>query len=163
MNLRVDHVRLGTGAEIDEFHLLEYPDWTCIVCRTQEDEIVMVEQYRHGIERVIRELPAGVVGEAEPALEAAKRELLEETGYESDAWISLGRFSTEPSRHSNWAHFFFAGESRRVSAPDLDESEDVDTLVVPLDELKRQMENGSLVHGVQLSALLLAEKRGFLD
>ncbi len=163
MNLRVDRVRLATGVEIDEFHVLEYPDWACIVCRTENDGIVMVEQYRHGLGKIIRELPAGSISPAEPALETARRELLEETGFAAENWRFLGKFATEPSRHTSWAHFFFADGARKVSEPSLDSGEDIQAVVIPLAALGEQLEEGTLVHGVQLSAILLAERQGLLD
>ncbi len=162
ITLRVDHVRTGNGTELEEFHVMEYPDWVCVVCRTEQDTILVVEQYRHAIERIIHELPGGAVSPGEDPLESAKRELIEETGYEASQWVYLGKVATEPSRHTNWAHCFFADGARRVGAPALDASEDLALREIPPEELLQWVDSGEWVHGVQLTAILLAERRGLL-
>lgn len=162
ITLREDHVRLGNGTELEEFHVLEYPDWVCVVCLTDDRELLLVEQYRHGIEKIVMELPAGVVGRGEDAILAAKRELLEETGWEASNWVFLGRLATEPSRHTNWAHLYFASGARQLGAPSPEMSEDLHVTRLPVETVLRWADEGLWVHGVQLSALLLAERRGLL-
>lgn len=162
ITVRVDQVRMGNGAELEEFHVMEYPDWVCVVCRTDHRTILVVEQYRHAIGRIIHELPAGTVSPGQDPLEAAKQELLEEAGYEAEHWIYLGRIATEPSRHTNWAHCFFADGARRVSDPTPEASEDLALHEISPEELLQWIDAGKWVHGVQLSAILLAERRGLL-
>ena len=88
IKLREDHVVLPSGVEMEEFHVVEYPNWAATVCIDQDDNLVLVEQYRHGIHRSSLELPAGVIEPDEDPLEAAKRELIEETGYIAPNWNS---------------------------------------------------------------------------
>lgn len=162
LNLREDYVRLPNGAELEEFHVFEYPDWVCAICETEGGELVMVEQYRHGIAEVVMEFPAGVLETGEEPLKAVKRELLEETGFAAEDWHPVGRFATEPARHSNYAHFFYASGARRVTEPRPEVSEDLHLHVVPKTELLTWIESGRFMHGVQLAGLLEAQRRGLL-
>lgn len=162
MNLRQDHVRLANGIELEEFHVLEYPDWVSVLCLTRADEVVLVQQYRHGIGQVTLELPAGALGAGEDPLEAARRELLEETGYASDDWHALGTVVPEPSRHSNRAHLFLARQSRYVQPPELDDAEAIAVQVRPLAEVLHLADTGAIGHGIHVAALFWARFRGLL-
>ena len=81
LTARVDKVQLPTGAIIDEYYILEYPEWVNTIAINKEGQFVFVRQYRHGIGKTVNELCAGVVEEGEEPMDAAKRELLEETGF----------------------------------------------------------------------------------
>ena len=82
LTVRRDRVRLPAGAVLDDYHVLEYPAWVSVVAVTPDDRLVLVRQYRNGVGAVHDELPAGTVEPGDPdSLAAAKRELLEETGY----------------------------------------------------------------------------------
>ncbi|WP_456424966.1 NUDIX hydrolase [Rhodocaloribacter sp.] len=163
MNLRVDHVRLPGGAELPEFHVIEYPDWACVVCFAEDGRLVMVEQYRHGIRRVSLEFPAGAVDPGEDRMAAARRELLEETGYAADEWMLLGQCSPEPSKQTNYAHLFVARGARRVADPAFDEGEDLRLCLLEPDEVFRRAESGEMIHGIHLAALFWARHRGVFD
>ena len=163
ITLREDHVVLPTGAEMEEFHVIEYPNWAATVCLDTSGNIILVEQYRHGIHRLSVELPAGVIEKDEPPLEAAKRELLEETGYTASEWISLGRFSTDPSNHSNYAYFFVAKNASFSQNPSYDAEEDLVTRIVPLHKTLDLVEEGTIIHGLHVSALMLAWQKGYLS
>jgi 8-oxo-dGTP pyrophosphatase MutT (NUDIX family) len=162
LQLREDRVRLANGHEIDRFHVIHGPDWASVVCVTDASEVVLVRQYRHGIGSASLELPAGVIEPHETPEEAARRELLEETGYAADDWVCIQSVSTEPARHTTRAHFFCARGARRVQEPSPEESEILELLTVPLGDLKRLATDGSIVHGVQIGAILTAFARGLL-
>lgn len=162
--LKVHEHRIGLphGGEIDEFHLIEAPSWVAILAVTEQDELVLVDQYRHGAQRTSRELPAGVIDEGETPERAAQRELLEETGYASDRWSPLIEVNTEPSRHTTRACFFVALGAKRVREQRLDPSENIAVQLVPAREVLALVEDGTIVHGVHVGALLLAERRGLV-
>lgn len=162
MNLRQDHVRLPHGAEMEEYHVLEYPDWTCIVPVTGSGELVMVEQYRYGIDVVTLELPGGAIVDDEPPLEAARRELQEETGFGGGEWSFLGKAAPDPSRHTNWAWFYVARGVEDLGLQSLDEGEHIQVRTVPVDEAVRMATAGELEHAVHVAALLWADKNGLL-
>lgn len=162
LQLREDRVRLANGHEIDRFHVIHGPDWASVLCVTNESEVVMVRQYRHGIGSASLELPAGVIEPNETPEEAARRELAEETGYESNDWISIHSVSTEPARHTTRAHFFVARNARQARPPAPDETELLDIVKVPLADLSRLATDGSVLHGVHVGAILAAVHRGLV-
>jgi 8-oxo-dGTP pyrophosphatase MutT (NUDIX family) len=156
LQLREDRVRLGNGHEIDRFHVIHGPDWAGVLCVTQASEVVLVRQYRHGIGKASLELPAGVIEAHETPEEAARRELAEETGYESDDWVRIQSVSTEPARHTTQAHFFCARNARATRAPAPEETEVLELVKVPLAELSSLATDGRILHGVHVGAILAA-------
>lgn len=163
MDVREDRVQLPGGSVIDEFHVLEYPDWVCVIPVTEDGFVVLIDQYRHAIERVCLELPAGVIDAGETVVEAAKRELIEETGYSAREWISVGSCAPEPSRHSNRAHYFLARGAYRSAEPAPEESENVHVRVEPVSLLPELIARGEIVHGVHVAAILTAMLKGELS
>ena len=156
LQLREDRVRLGNGHEIDRFHVIHGPDWASVLCVTEASEVVLVRQYRHGIAGPSLELPAGVIEPHELPEDAARRELAEETGYESDDWVRIQSVSTEPARHTTQAHFFCARNARPTKAPAPEETEVLELVKVPLADLPRLATDGSILHGVHVGAILAA-------
>jgi 8-oxo-dGTP pyrophosphatase MutT (NUDIX family) len=162
LQLREDRVRLGNGHEIDRFHVIHGPDWASVLCVTEDSEVILVRQYRHGIARPSLELPAGVIEPHETPEEAARRELVEETGYEASDWVRIQSVSTEPARHTTTAHFFCARGARQTRDPAPEESEILELVKVPLADLSRIATDGSIVHGVHIGAILAALNRGLV-
>lgn len=162
LTLREDHVRLANGQEIDDFCVIEAPDWAAVLCITPEHQVVLVRQYRHGCAAESIELPAGSMEAGELPLVAAQRELLEETGYASDTWLPLLEASLDPARTSARAHFYCALDARIVATPRLDPSEDLETLLVSATELLEMIDTGRLLHGIHIAAILMAQRSGLL-
>ncbi|MEZ4700109.1 MAG: NUDIX hydrolase [Rhodothermales bacterium] len=162
MKVREDHVRLPNGHEIEEFHVVEYPNWAASVCLDTEGQLVMVEQYRHGIGRFSLELPAGVIEPDEDPFDGARRELVEETGYTSADWTFLGRCSTDPSNHSNYAYLYLARDASPSAEQALDQEEMIRVHRMPAGDLLEAMMDGEIVHGIHMTALLWAMQRGLL-
>jgi len=162
LQLREDRVRLPNGHEIERFHVIHGPEWASVLCVTNDSEVVMVRQYRHGIASTSLELPAGVIEPHETPEEAARRELAEETGYESNDWVRIHSVSTEPARHTTHAHFFCARGAHLARAAAPEESEVIEVVKVPLADLARLATDGSIVHGVHIGAILAALQRGLV-
>ena len=102
LKLREDRVTLPGRIEAFDFHVVEMPEWVGILAVTEHEQVLFVEQYRHGCGRVSLELPAGVIDPGEHPLAAAQRELLEETGYAAEDWRPLiAAFArTEPLQYA---------------------------------------------------------------
>lgn len=160
MNLREDRVRLPDGAELEEFHVLEFPDWACVIPFAETGEVVMTKQYRHGVGRMSLEFPAGAVDAGEAPLASAQRELLEETGFAAEAWTFLGQCAPDPSRHTHQAFLYIARGARRVQAQRLDRGEQIDVRLLAPAEVVRRAERGEIFHGTHLMALFWARLQG---
>lgn len=162
MRLREDRVLLPTGVEIEEFHVAEHPDWALAIPLREDGHVVMVEQYRYGIDQVTLEFPAGVVQEGEDPGHAAKRELLEETGYAATSLVRLGSLSIEPNRNTNYGHLYFASEVQQANEPQPDATEDLSVRLVQASALLDLLDAGHIVHGMHAAALLLAFQKGLM-
>ncbi len=157
-----DRVELPNGTIIDEFHVLHSPNWAAVIAVTQNGDILMVEQYRHGLGRTSLELPSGVIDAGEGPLAAAKRELFEETGYEARDWTPLIDVSPEPSRSTHRAHFFVAHGASQTSAARPEASEIIELRSLKVDTLLDELTDGRIDHAAHVGAILLAEQRGLL-
>jgi len=155
-NVRIDKCELPNGITIDGF-VLEYNDWATIVALTKQQEVVLIRQYRHGAQKVILELPGGALeaGDESP-LQAARRELLEETGYASDTFIQIGCVSPNPANQTNLIYSFLALDAEKVGGQHLDATEDIEVLLKPLEEVISMAKNSELFQSMQVSAVFFA-------
>lgn len=135
----------------DFFHL-ESKDWVNIIALTREGNILLIDQYRHGLDQYSVEIPGGIAEKA-TLLESAQAELREETGFVSDDWEYLGKVSGNPAIFDNWCHTFVA---RNVfphdGGQDLDESEQIDVYEYPLSKIPELVEKHILHHGMMVAA-----------
>jgi ADP-ribose pyrophosphatase len=154
--LRSDRLRLPDGTVKDPYYVIERPDAAIIFPLTKEGEVVLVRQYRPPLERMELGLPAGLVEEGEKPEAAARRELLEETGYSGDEWEALGALASSPSLKDNWAHLFLASGVEKTSAPDPDEHELVETVKVRVGDLLGLIQDGQIVSSSGVAAIMLA-------
>ena len=140
-----------TGKEHD-FYVIEAPDWINVVAITPDDQIVLIKQYRHGIQSVTLEIPGGMVDPGESPLEAAKRELLEETGYGSDDWVFTGMVHPNPAIQNNSCHMFLAKDVIRVQEPNFEGTEDIDSLLAPAGQIPNLVAEGKITHSLVIGA-----------
>ncbi len=154
--LRSDRLRLPGGAIKDPYYVLERPDAAIIFPLTGAGEVVLVRQYRPPLERMELGLPAGLVERGEEPEAAARRELLEETGYAGGAWEPIGSLASSPSLKDNWAYLYLARGVEETSAPDPDEHELVEVVKVPVGELGPLIRSGEIVSSSGVAAVMLA-------
>lgn len=148
-------LRLDTAADFTEgdFYILKAPEWINVIPITPEGEVILVEQYRFGIEEPTLEIPGGMVDSSEAPLVAAKREMLEETGYKSSRWKSLGKVSANPAIMTNFTHIYLAEHCEFVGSDHSDTHERIEVRTVPMEKFLDMVENGTIHHAIVLAAV----------
>lgn len=139
------------------FYRLNCPDWCNIVPITKDNQIVLIEQFRQGIQAIALEIPGGIVDEGEDAQTAAVRELLEETGYRAGRVIALGRSNPNPAIQNNFVHHFLALDCEFEKEPEFDSHEHVVTRLTPLDQVQNLVESEKITHSLVLAGLYRAQ------
>jgi ADP-ribose pyrophosphatase len=140
-----------------EFFVIDPPDWAMVVPITPEGELVMVRQYRFGIEALSLELPGGVIEPGEDPRIAAVRELAEETGYGGDEAVLLGSVHPNPAIQSNRAHVVLVPNVTLQTEIEWDEDEELAMELMPIAEVLRRARTGEITHALMLNALFLLE------
>ena len=137
------------------FVLVESPDWVTVVpvLATAEESFLMVRQFRHGSASITVEFPAGVVHPGEPPEQAARRELLEETGYDPGSLLHIGTVNPNPAFMTNSVHTYVALDLVKVQHPTLDEHELLDVETVSAQQVYKEMGRGIFGHGIMVIAL----------
>ncbi len=139
LTVRKDRLQLPNGVVHDEYYVLEYPSWINVIARTPDGLFVMVEQYRHGIDGIYTELVAGVAEEGEDPMDAARRELLEETGYAGGEWSLSMVISANPGSLNNLTYCYIADGVERVDTQHLDETEDINVRLLTAEEVRAML------------------------
>jgi ADP-ribose pyrophosphatase len=159
VHLSKETVELPDGRIVEDYHQLRLPDFVAVVAIREDGTILMLRQYKHGPRAVTTTLPGGLVEAEEAALEAAKRELLEETGYGSENWSHLGSFTVHGNLGAGKGHYFFADQVRPLFAPHAGDLEEMSVLALSLREVKEAVRNGEInllnhVAGLGLAGLI---------
>jgi 8-oxo-dGTP pyrophosphatase MutT (NUDIX family) len=135
------------------FYVLESADWINVIAVTPEQDIVLVEQYRFGIQEATLELPGGMVDPGEDTLLTAKRELAEETGFVSDDWQYLGKVSSNPAIQTNYTHTFLARDCSRQQSQRLGKHEFIKVHILAMSEFLGLVSKGIVHHALVLAAI----------
>jgi 8-oxo-dGTP pyrophosphatase MutT (NUDIX family) len=154
--MRIDRCEINDGI-IFEPYVFECGTWVNVIALTKRREVVLVKQYRHGVQQVMLEIPAGIMDEDdESPLQAAQRELLEETGYTSDRFVEVGKAYPNPATHNNLTYSFLALDVEQVGQQNLDETEEIEVYLIPFDEFVSMAKGGRLPQALHVTALFFA-------
>lgn len=154
LTVRRDELRLPNGQVAPEYYVLEYPTWINTIAIDREGRFVMVEQYRHALGEVLTELCAGVVEKGETPLQAARRELREETGYVGGQWQEWMVISPNPGSQNNLVHSFLAvGVEPDGQGQHLDRTEDLRVRLLSEKEVLTMLRTNALRQALMAAPL----------
>jgi ADP-ribose diphosphatase len=154
--LRSDRCEMPDGHIVDDYYVLEYPNWVNAVALTEDNEILMVHQYRHAAKIVSLEIPGGVIDDGELPEQGLRRELLEETGYEFNDFELLCTVYANPSTANNHTYCYLARGGKKVQEQHLDAQEDiiVETFTIP--EVKQLLADNKIAQALHCTGLFYA-------
>lgn len=153
LSVRQETVQLPSGTTIPTWFVLEFPDWINVIAITRDGKFVMEDQYRHALGETHYELVAGVIDPSETPLEAAKRELSEETGYEGGNWELFMTLSPNPTNHNNLSYTFLATNVEKRREQHQEKTEDICVHVLERDEVRQLLDCGEIVQALHAAPL----------
>ncbi len=159
LTIRKEKCELPNGKIMPAYYTLEYPSWVSALALTKDNKVVMVKQYRHGLGVISTELPGGVVDKGETPEVAIARELKEETGYVFESYELIGKICANPATTNNYMHMFIARGGEKVAEQSLDETEDVETVIYDIDEVKQLVKENKIVQSLHVSCIFYALNR----
>ncbi len=151
------HYRHPVRGTEREFIVLQPPDWVNVVAVTTDERLVLVRQFRFGIDGFSLEIPGGVMEAGEDPVTAGLRELREETGYAGKAARLLGSVHPNPAIQANRCHFVLVEEAVRVHDSEWDADEEIEVVALPVAETLARAHGGGITHALVLNALMLFE------
>ncbi len=156
VQLEASKCELPDGRIIEPFYIRRDPDFAVVVAVTKDERLVLVRQYRHGVEKVLLELPAGCIEKGEDPKVAAARELLEETGFRAGNIRFLLKTAPNAANSSAYAHCYLATDVELVAGQHLDEMEDVAVEYMDLGDVRKAIRDGVFEQSVHVAALYSA-------
>jgi len=163
LTIRKEACELPNGRLMPAYYILEYPSWVNAFALTKEGSVLMVRQYRHGLGVTDLEVVGGVVDRGEDPETAIRRELLEETGYAFDSFEYLGKVCANPATTNNYTHFYLAQGGERVGGQQLDDTEDIEVVLLEMEELKALLRKNGIIQALHTTCIFYAlEKLGLL-
>ena len=153
---RKDKCVSPSGKIIPEYYVVELDDTLCALGITQNDEVVMVKQYRHPVGKTLLEIPGGFVDKNETPENAIARELLEETGYEFSKYEYLGEVAANPGILSGYTKLYLATGGKKIAEQKLDENEEIKVELIPIDELVELLLQNKIEQALHTSCIFYA-------
>ncbi len=147
------------GELLSPYYVIKQSDSVVVCPVTKENNVVLIKQYRHPVNSINIELPAGHLFTGEDVLAAAKRELKEETGYEAETYEKTGEVFSSAGLQNNKVHFYLAKNAVKTSEQNLDEHEDIEVFELPLAQALELLKNGEIKDMGSTLCLMLAKEK----
>jgi len=157
--LRADTCEMPNGNIVKPYYVLEYPDWVNVVALTEDNEVIVIKQYRHAAGEVILEIPGGCIDKDETPEQAVRRELLEETGYAFKDIELLSILYANPATGNNKTHCFLATGGKKVQEQSLDNGEDIIVELISPERLKELVLENQIGQALHTSGIFYALMR----
>lgn len=145
---RKDVCEMPNGTLVPEYYVVEMPPSACAMALTENNEVILVKQYRHPIGESILELPGGFVDKDEKPGDAIARELQEETGYRFSDFYYLGKTAANPGVLNNFTHLYLATGGKKVSSQHLDFNEEIEIKLFQPEAVKALLMNNEIVQSM---------------
>jgi ADP-ribose pyrophosphatase len=156
-NLVTENITLENGVTLD-IDIIHHPGAAAIVALSEDNEVILIRQYRHAIGNYIWEIPAGTLDPDEPPEKCAQRELMEETGYAANKFEKLGEITPVPGYSDERIHIFVATDLTAVRQ-NLDEDELLQVHEIKIDRVMEMMSDGSIQDSKTLAGLFMTLQR----
>ncbi len=150
---RKDRCEMQNGTIVDPYFVVEMPESVCAMALTQNNEVILVNQYRHPIEQIVLELPGGFVDKGETAETAIVRELQEETGYSFSNFYYLGRTAANPGVLNNFTSLYLATGGKKTTEQKLDYNEEMEIKLFPLEEVRNMLMNNEIIQAMHSTCI----------
>ena len=134
------------------FVYLNCPDWVNVIAITPDKKVVFVEQYRHGIREITKEIPGGLCDPGEDPLTTGVRELAEETGYVGKNPRLIGTVQPNPAYQNNRCHTIVVHEAQCIQEQSLDEHEEIEICLLTMDEVRTGIRDGRIQNAMVVAA-----------
>lgn len=151
-SLRTDRALSPRTHKEHDFYILESSDWVNVIPLTPRNEVVLIRQYRHGIRNNTLEIPGGILETGDSPVTAAQRELHEETGFQEAKMVLLGSVHSNPAFLNNRCYSYVAQDVFPAGNQELDDKEDIEIVLKPLDDIPRLIRDGEITHSLVLAA-----------
>lgn len=157
LTLRADTCLTPQNETVEPYYVMETVDWVNIVPFDFSGRLLITKQYRHGNATISHEIPCGMIDATDQSpLQAAQRELLEETGYVSSYIIDIGKLYANPARQNTVIYNFLALDIQYQQPPEFDTTENIESELIALPDVMKSIESNQFNHAMHISSLFLA-------